>query len=33
MLERTVRPFSMWRHFKGARAFVITLAVHSETGE
>ena len=24
MEERTVRPFTMWRHFKGARSFVIT---------
>ena len=23
----------MWRHFKGARAFVITVAEHSENGE
>ncbi len=33
MNKREVRPFTMWRHFKGARAFVITLAQHSETGE
>ena len=33
MEERTVRPFTMWRHFKGARSFVITVAAHSETGE
>lgn len=33
MEVRTVRPFTMWRHFKGARAMVITVAAHSETGE
>lgn len=33
MEKREIRPFTMWRHFKGARAFVITLAKHSETGE
>ena len=33
MEEREVRPFTMWRHFKGARYFVITVAEHSETGE
>lgn len=33
MQEREVRPFTMWRHFKGARSFVITVARHSETGE
>ena len=33
MEERIVKPFTMWRHFKGARSFVITVAVHSETGE
>ena len=32
MEERIVKPFTMWRHFKGARAFVITVAEHSETG-
>ena len=30
---REVKPFTMWRHFKGARSFVITVAKHSETGE
>ena len=33
MKERIVNPFTMWRHFKGTRAFVITVAEHSETGE
>lgn len=33
MNEREVRPFTLWRHFKGARALVITLAEHSETHE
>ena len=33
MEEREVKPFTMWRHFKGARSFVITVAQHSETGE
>ena len=33
MEERIVKPFTMWRHFKGARSFVITVAAHSETGE
>lgn len=33
MEERTVRPFTMWRHFKGGKSFVITVAEHSETGE
>ena len=32
-MEREVKPFTMWRHFKGARSFVITIATHSETGE
>ena len=30
---REVKPYTVWRHFKGTRAFVITLAKHSETGE
>ena len=33
MGKRIVRPFTMWKHFKGHRAFVITVANHSETGE
>ena len=33
MENREVKPFTMWRHFKGAMAFVITVAKHSETGE
>ena len=33
MENREVKPFTMWRHFKGARSFVITVAQHSETGE
>ena len=33
MNERIVKPFTMWRHFKGAKAFVNTVAQHSETGE
>ena len=33
MEKREVKPFTMWKHFKGTRAFVITVAKHSETGE
>lgn len=33
MNERTIKPFTMWKHFKGTRALVITVAEHSETGE
>lgn len=33
MKNREVKPFTMWKHFKGSRAFVITVTQHSETGE
>ena len=33
MKERIVKPFTMWKHFKGTRAFVITVAEDSEIGE
>lgn len=33
MNQRTVKPFTMRKHFKGSKAFVITVAKHSETGE
>lgn len=33
MEERAVKPFTMWRHFKGAQSLVITVAENSETGE
>ena len=33
MEEREVKPFTLWKHFKGTRALVITVANHSETGE
>lgn len=33
MEERIVKPLTMWRHFKGTRAFVLAIATHSETGE
>ena len=32
MEERIVRPSTIWRHFKGSKAFVLALANHSETG-
>ena len=33
MEERIVKPFTIWRHFKGGRSFVITIAEHSEKEE
>ncbi len=33
MKQRIVKPFTIWRHFKGARAIVIAVATHSETKE
>ena len=33
MEERVVKPFTIWRHFKGAKSLVIAVAEHSETGE
>lgn len=33
MKEREVKPFTVWKHFKGTRAIVITVAQHSETEE
>lgn len=32
-MDRTITPGSVWRHFKGTTAKVITVAKHSETGE
>ena len=32
-MEREIKPFSKWRHFKGFTVLVITVASHSETGE
>ena len=29
MEERVVKPFTMWKYFKGAKSFVITVAEHS----
>lgn len=33
MKEREVLPFTVWRHFKGLKAFVIAVAQHTETDE
>lgn len=33
MKQRIVKPFTIWKHFKGTRALVITVAKHSETKE
>ena len=30
---REVKPMTMYRHFKGFKALVLTVAKHSETGE
>ena len=30
---REIKPNTVYRHFKGFKAYVITLATHSETGE
>ena len=33
MEERIVKPYTVWKHFKGSYAFVIAVAAHSETDE
>ena len=30
---REIKPFTLYRHFKGSTALVINIAKHSETGE
>lgn len=32
-MNREVKPNTIYRHFKGFKAYIITLAKHSETGE
>ena len=32
-MEREVKPYTVWKHFKGTIALVIAIATHSETGE
>lgn len=32
-MERIIKPNTVYRHFKGSKAYIITLARHSETNE
>lgn len=32
-MNREVKPYTIWKHFKGSRAIVISIATHSETKE
>ena len=32
-MDRNIEPYTIWKHFKGTKAFVIALAKHSETDE
>ena len=32
-MEREVKPFTVWRHFKGDNYLVVDVATHSETKE